>query len=77
LTLQETEVLEELETVAENESASPRSTLPEAGEMVTVICDGGGGVLKPPPPPPPQAVRSTLIARAESADVKQRRFGAR
>jgi len=38
LTLQETEVSEALETVAEKERVLPRRTVPELGTIATVIC---------------------------------------
>src|SRR5579859_1735864 len=42
LTLQETEVSEELVTLAEKVRVLPRRTVPEFGAMATVICSGGG-----------------------------------
>ena len=61
MTVQETAVLEELETVAENGSVPPSNTLPEVGltEMVMLAC----GEVVLPLPPPPQAARDTLRAR--------------
>jgi len=47
LTLQKTELSEELVTVAEKERVLPSNTVPELGAMVIVIC-GGGGVVEPP-----------------------------
>jgi hypothetical protein len=67
LTLQKTEVSEELATVAEKVSVLPRSTVPELGAMVTVICGGGGGgvVVELPLPPPPHAARERARARTK------------
>jgi hypothetical protein len=66
LTLQETEVSEVLETVAEKEIVLPRRTVPELGATVTVICGGGGGV-EPPPPTLPQADRERARAKRQIA----------
>ena len=72
LTLQRTEVSEELVTVAEKESVSPSNTVPELGAMVTVICGGGGGV-EPPPGPLAQAVMETPKARRKIVRAVRRR----
>ena len=61
LTLQKTEMSEELVTVAEKGNVLPSKTVPELGTMVTVICGGGGGVE--PPGPLAQAVMQTPRAR--------------
>lgn len=70
MTLQTTEVSEELVTEAEKESVLPSNTVPELGVMVTVM-GGGGGVEPPPPPPPPQAARKTLRARRKSGGAER------
>ena len=74
-TLQETVVFVVLVTVAENESVSPSSTLPDVGLTVTVIGGGGGGLELPPPPP--QAARNTLRAITKSAAAVRREDRAR
>ena len=68
MTVHETAVFVELETVAENGSVSPSNTLPEAGVTVTEIAGGGGGggVVLLPLAPPPQAERATLRAKEVS-----------
>ena len=79
LTVHETAVFVELETVAENGSVSPSNTLPEAGVTVTEIAGGGGGggagLL--PLAPPPQAARATHGARVVSIQSARRGIAAR
>ncbi|SRR6266852_5893693 len=70
LTLQKTELSEELVTVAEKERVLPSNTVPELGAMVIVIC-GGGGVVELPPPPP-QAARERLRARGKNVHAGRR-----
>jgi hypothetical protein len=66
LTLQETEVSEVLETVAEKESVLPSNTVLELGAMTTAIC-GGGAMVVPPPPTLPHAARERARAKRKIA----------
>jgi hypothetical protein len=66
LTLQETEVSEVLETVAEKESVLPSNTVLELRAMTTAICSGGA-VVVPPPPTLPHAARERARAKRKTA----------
>ena len=70
LTLQKTELSEELVTVAEKANVLPSSTVPELGAMVTVICGGGGGGVEPAPGPLAQAARETPRANEKIVRLK-------
>jgi hypothetical protein len=69
LTLQKTEVSEELVTVAEKGNVLPSNRVPEVGAMVTVICRGGG-VVEPPLPPLAQPEIATPWARRKIIHVQ-------
>src|SRR5208282_2092887 len=77
LTLQNTLVSVELETLAVNASVSPSNTVPGLGVTVTwVEGGGGGGGVTEPAPPPPQLRVHAPIARRTQTKANRRTFGA-